>query len=156
MWTLFWDMNSGGGLKEAPYGKVYIEAPEEEAKIIFYNKFGHNPERVSCTCCGEDYAISEGPTLLQVSGCHRGCRALATPKGGDGLYKHPDPDTLEGKYFNEHYYLEWNEEPQYGFAVKNKPTWADNYQTLKEYEKKKNVLIIYAKDIKPEEKEGNE
>ena len=72
-WTLFWDMHSGGGTKEEPYEKIYIEAPEEEAKVIFYNRFGHNPERVSCTCCGEDYSISESATLEQASGYHRNC-----------------------------------------------------------------------------------
>ena len=72
-WTLFWDMYSGGGMKEEPYKEIYIEAPEEEAKVIFYNRFGHNPERVSCTCCGEDYSISESETLEQASGYHRNC-----------------------------------------------------------------------------------
>ena len=72
-WTLFWDMHSGGGTKEEPYEKIYIEAPEEEAKVIFYNRFGHNPERVSCTCCGEDYSIIESETLEQASGYHRNC-----------------------------------------------------------------------------------
>lgn len=58
-WTQFWDMHSGGGLKEEPYNMIYIEAPEDVAKTIFFNKFGHNPERVSCTCCGDDYGIYE-------------------------------------------------------------------------------------------------
>lgn len=73
MWTQFWDMHSGGGCKEAPYEQIFIEAPEEEAKVIFYNRFGHNPERVSCTCCGEDYSISEDEELNQLTGYHRGC-----------------------------------------------------------------------------------
>ena len=72
-WTLFWDMHSGGECKEEPYDKIYIEAPKEEAKIIFYNRFRHNPERVTCTCCGEDYSISESNSLEQASGFHRGC-----------------------------------------------------------------------------------
>ena len=71
--TQFWDMHSGGGTKEAPYEKIYIEAPLEEAMIIFYNRFGHNPERVSCTCCGSDYSIQEYPNLHQATGFHRGC-----------------------------------------------------------------------------------
>lgn len=73
MWTLFWDMHSGGGLKEAPYSKIYIELPEDEAKIYFYNRFKHNPERISCTCCGDDYAITESKTFEQASGYHRKC-----------------------------------------------------------------------------------
>lgn len=80
-WTLFWDMHSGGGTKEKPYEKIYIEAPEKEAKVIFYNRFGHNPERVSCTCCGEDYSISESDTLEQASGYHRNCAWDKDTKG---------------------------------------------------------------------------
>ena len=74
-------MHSGGSAKEKPYDKIYIEAPREEAKVIFYNRFGHNPERVSCTCCGEDYIIEEAETLEQVSGYHRNC-SWDEEKGG--------------------------------------------------------------------------
>jgi hypothetical protein len=72
-WTQFWDMHSGGGLKEKPYSKIYIEAPMAEAVVIFYNRFGHNPNRVTCTCCGEDYSIEESDSLEQLTGYHRGC-----------------------------------------------------------------------------------
>lgn len=58
MWTRFMDMSSGGYRKEK-WAYIFIEAPEQEAKVIFYNRFGHNPERVSCTCCGQDYSIAE-------------------------------------------------------------------------------------------------
>lgn len=57
-WTRFFDMSSGGGSKE-PHEVILIEAPEDEAKVIFYNRFGHNPERISCACCGVDYSIYE-------------------------------------------------------------------------------------------------
>ena len=53
------DMHSGGKCKEEPFEHIYIEAPQEEAELIFFNRYGHNPNRVSCTCCGEDYNISE-------------------------------------------------------------------------------------------------
>ncbi len=72
-WTQFMDMHSGGGLKEK-YDYIYIEAPENEAEIIFYNRFGHNPNRVSCTCCGNDYSITEGESLERVTAYERGCR----------------------------------------------------------------------------------
>lgn len=72
MWTRFMDMSSGGSRKE-DFAYCFIEAPENEAKIIFYNMFGHNPERVTCTCCGEDYSISEYSTLEQASAYERGC-----------------------------------------------------------------------------------
>jgi len=61
-WTQFWDMHSGGGLKEK-WHYIYIQAPKKEAITIFYNRFGHNPNRVTCTCCGEDYAIDESASL---------------------------------------------------------------------------------------------
>jgi hypothetical protein len=57
MWTKFFDMHSGGPCKEPPYEEIFIEAPEAEARRVFYAKFGHNPDRVTCPCCGEDYAV---------------------------------------------------------------------------------------------------
>lgn len=86
MWTLLWDMHSGGSQKEK-WAKIYIEAPEEEAKIIFYNRFGHNPERVSCTCCGSDYSISSDEDLKQLSGYHRGCIGIQKIKESNILKK---------------------------------------------------------------------
>lgn len=66
-WTHFMDMCSGGDLKESPYEHIYIEAPWTEARVIFYNRFGHSPDRVTCTCCGEDYSLAEKSTLEEVS-----------------------------------------------------------------------------------------
>lgn len=71
-WTQFHDMHSGGSLKEK-WHHIFIEAPIEEAKVIFYNRFGHNPERVTCTCCGDDYSLSESDSLEQATGYERGC-----------------------------------------------------------------------------------
>lgn len=76
MFCRFFDMHSGGGCKEPPYEQIYIEAPEEEAKIIFYNKFGHSPDRVSCTCCGEDYAVYEDDTLEESTAFDRHKQSL--------------------------------------------------------------------------------
>lgn len=70
--TSFMDMNSGGGRKE-DFQYCYIEAPREEAELIFYNRFGHNPSRVTCTCCGEDYSVSESDSLEEATGYQRGC-----------------------------------------------------------------------------------
>ena len=72
MWTHFWDMHSGGGSKEQ-WQHIFIEAPENEAISIFYSRFGHNPYRVSCTCCGCDYSIDTAESLDQLTGYHRGC-----------------------------------------------------------------------------------
>ena len=73
MFTRFMDMHSGGGTKEAPYETIYIEAGEDEASVIFYNRFGHSPERVSCTCCGRDYSTSEAESLELASAYDRKC-----------------------------------------------------------------------------------
>lgn len=119
-WTLFWDMHSGGMAKEPPYEKIYIEAPEKEAKVIFYNRFGHNPDRVSCTCCGEDYSVSEHESLEQASGFHRNCK---------------------------HKENKWVEEP--------KSSRAKNYQTVEEYKKNKDVLVIHASEVMDHERHGD-
>lgn len=71
-WTLFWDMNSGGKQKE-DFKYCYIQAKEEKAISIFYSRFGHDPNNVTCSCCGEDYYVSIHRTLSEASGFHRGC-----------------------------------------------------------------------------------
>ena len=98
-WTTFWDMHSGGGLKEK-WDKIFIEAPQKEAISVFYARFGHSPGRVSCTCCGEDYSVNEDTTLLQATGFHRGCE---TGKSGKYLDK-PRKDNPEA-YLTEEEYL---------------------------------------------------
>ncbi len=107
MWTKFWDMHSGGSLKES-YGVIYIEAPKEEAIVIFYNRFGHNPNRVSCTCCGEDYDVTESKTFAEASKFHREDRLIVEKK-----------------------------------------------QTVAQYKRNKNVLVIPKKDIRKEERIGD-
>jgi hypothetical protein len=72
-WTQFWDMHSGGRQKLA-WHKIYIEAPLEEAKSVFYARFGRNPKKVTCTCCGEDYSLEQGEDLAQLTAYHRNCR----------------------------------------------------------------------------------
>lgn len=71
-WTHFHDMHSGGGAKEK-WGHIFIEAPIEEARVVFFNRFGHSPDRVTCTCCGEDYSVDEAESLEQATGYNRGC-----------------------------------------------------------------------------------
>lgn len=148
MWTQFWDMYGGGSLKVEPYHDIYIEAPEEEAKVIFYNRFNHNPEQISCACCGKDYSISSGEPLAQLTGFHRGCRYLKTPKDRNGRYKPiTDPEFLA------HYYLEEGEEPPKGYTALPSQ-FRKKYQTLEQYSKREDVLIIYADEISDEERIG--
>ena len=76
VWTKFGDMCSGGKDKEE-WQVIYIQAPKKEAKVIFYNRFGHNPENVTCTCCGADYSIREG-SIYQLTAflCWLSCLTL--------------------------------------------------------------------------------
>jgi hypothetical protein len=163
MWTRFMDMHSGGGLKEQ-WQFIYIEAPEDEAKIIFYNRFGHNPERVTCTCCGNDYSIEADESLKQLTGYDRHCDNLETPRDERGLYKQPnDP------WFKAHYYLEPEDVAEAiarGYKVKENlsrdiarqyPESADkySYKTLEQYMTLPEVLFIRADEIKPEERTGS-
>lgn len=121
MWTEFHDMHSGGGLKEEPYGHIFIQAPQEEAISIFFSRFKHSPERVSCTCCGDDYSISEHKTLSQATAFERNC-----------TWDKKKKKYIEKSNTDRHYK---------GTLI-----------LLKEYLKKKEVLVIYSKDINRIEK----
>ena len=140
-WTSFMDMHSGGSSKEE-FNHCYIEAPIQIAKVVFYNRFRHNPERITCTCCGEDYSIEEEVSLEQITGYERGCdyayfkgnKRISDEEGwipGKG-----SPKGVTSKYIEE----------------SNKKYSFNKYTTLEEYVKRDDVYIIYAKDIKDEEK----
>lgn len=133
-WTHFMDMHSGGGAKEK-YEHILIEAPEEEARVIFYNRFGHSPDRVTCTCCGEDYSVSESASLEHATGYDRNC----------------EWDKAKGKYVEEQKKSSMEIRRAYNTPDSNK--WG-LYMTLKEYLASGAALVIYDKDIKPEERRG--
>jgi len=84
MWTIFWDMNSGGHQK-LPASKIYIHAPQEEAIEIFKKTFGRNPYNVTCTCCGEDYVVEEYESLEHASAFHRNCEFQNTDVDGNHI-----------------------------------------------------------------------
>lgn len=67
------DMHSGSGCKLKPYEYIYIEAPEAEACVIFSNRFGRSPYGVTCTHCGDDYAIDSAESLEAASARDRDC-----------------------------------------------------------------------------------
>lgn len=143
MWTEFWDMHSGGSQKEK-WHHIYIEAPIEEAKIIFYNRFGHNPERVTCTCCGDDYSISEYESLEQATGFHRDCRYTYIKDGKEI----PESEAfIRGRGLQDGVWGGYIEEPDTKYSYKH-------YRTLKEYLDSGEGLAIYAKDIKSKERIG--
>jgi hypothetical protein len=112
-WTIFWDMHSGGSTKEAPYEKIYIEAPQDEAERIFINRFGHDPNQIACECCGQNYSIDESDSLQEASAYHRN---------------------------------DWGKKK--GTASNSDLSPHSALITLDDYIKQKDVLIIWAKDIK--------
>lgn len=74
MWTKFRDMASGGTRKEK-WDIIYIESDNEDESIqIFKNKFGLDPFNVTCSCCGEDYSLTNDDTLELVTAYERNCR----------------------------------------------------------------------------------
>ena len=74
MFTRFMDMHSGGSIKIEPYEQIYIELPRKEAIKYFERRFDRDPYNITCTCCGEDYSVSEDDSLQQASGYYRGCK----------------------------------------------------------------------------------
>ena len=175
MWTHFWDMHSGGGTKVwrapdgsffeggrftdddkgTPFNHIYIEAPEDEAVVIFYNRFGHNPHRVTCTCCGADYSIDSEESLARLTGFHRNCASLETPRDERGLYKQPDDP-----WFKEHYYLEPHEYAEaeargYKIDARFASLRSRPHMTVDEYLKQDDVLVIRAADIADSERQGD-
>ena len=161
-WTHFHDMHSGGGLKIEPYSHIFIEAPQEEAELVFYNRFGRNPHRVTCSCCGEDYSVSEETTLEQATAYHRGC---------DFAYFRPDGTECEQgeawkagvgqvKGYTSRY-VERQEPRVMEIRKKTKTTDAWGlYRTLADTLKRKafsdgrKFLIIRAKEIGSSERRG--
>lgn len=145
VWTQFWDMHSGGGTKEPPYEFIYIEAPESVASLVFYNRFGHSPDRVSCTCCGEDYSVSEREDLAQLTAYHRGCRYAYLDKDGNEVSQ--DAAWKSGVGILTGYVGKYIEKPD--------ERYSKELVSLEDYLKQKDVLFIYAKDITEEEKKGS-
>ena len=147
MWTYFMDLHSGGEQK-LDWAHVFIEALEAEAKVIFYNRFKRNPERVTCTCCGNDYSISEHADLAQATAHERGCDyGYVLPDGTEKT----DEDALalpleKRRELKAHgRYLE----------RKSRRGWAREYQTLEDYMKTESVHFIPASHIKAEERGGS-
>jgi hypothetical protein len=157
------DMHSGGGMKEKPYEHIYIEASEDAAKVIFYNRFGHNPERVSCTCCGEDYSISEEDSLEQASAYDRHCEYAYFFKDdgkrakGEHKYDHAKESWCIAGRPVEGMYVEEQDQSRMDIRrtcnTKDSDPWG-LYQTVDEYVKRPNVLVIRASEIRDDERKG--
>ena len=83
--------------------------------------------------------------LKQATGYERGCKNLKTPRDPkSGLYKNNDP------IIRTRHYLEEGETPPKGYEVEDRRFLIDRYQTLEEYEKRNDILIIRKKEIEGE------
>lgn len=146
MWTHFMDMHSGGGQK-LDWAHIFIEAAEADAKVIFYNRFKRNPERVTCTCCGEDYSISEYADLAQATAFERGCDyAYVMPDGTEKTDDDWGALPLDKR-------IELNAHGRY-LERKSRRFAFREYQTLEDYMKRTDVHFVPAAHIEPREKQG--
>ena len=136
-WTRFMDMHSGGETKIPPYEYIYIEAAGEEARKIFRQRFGRDPDNVTCECCGEDFSVDEDDSLEQATGYERGCGFVYFDREG-----------------NERTITEWLALP---WTDPSKCDWTGRYVErpkhsgravvpLAEYLKRENVLVIRKED----------
>jgi hypothetical protein len=147
MWTQFMDMHSGGSSK-LDWQYIYIEAPRVEAEVIFYNRFGRNPNCVTCSCCGADYSISSEESLAQLTGYERGC---------DSGYVMPD-GSIEGEDWWYSLPREERASANASFRYLERPSTRYSYRefcTLEDYMKRADVTFIPASHIKDEERHGS-
>jgi hypothetical protein len=86
-------MHSGGSQK-LEWGHIFIEAEEEEAGIIFYNRFGKDPDSVTCSCCGADYSVREYDSLEEATEFHRGKKKTLEQAIQDGYFTDPRWDSF--------------------------------------------------------------
>ena len=159
-WTQFMDMHSGGGQK-LDWAHIFIEATEKEARVIFYNRFGRNPDRITCTCCGNDYSVNEEKgDLSQATGYERNCDDVFFNKEGKEIPKE-EAKWVSGKgYINGVYegYVERTRKSNLDIRkscnTKKNDKWG-LHQTMKEFEARKDILIIRKEEIKPKERNGS-
>lgn len=54
---------------------IFIEAESvRQAKLIFFNRFGHYADEMICPSCGEDYIIDYHEDIHQLTGPSRSCK----------------------------------------------------------------------------------
>jgi len=82
-WTKFYDMHSGGGRK-LEWELIFINADEITAIKIFEKMFDRDPTNVTCSCCGEDYAIHEYTSIDKATSYYRGKMSIEQYMESDG------------------------------------------------------------------------
>lgn len=140
-WTRFMDMHTGGYTKVKPYDKILIQAPEAEARAVFYNRFDHNPDAVACTCCGSDYSVSESESLAQATAYDRNCAYVYTDPEGNERDDCPANDWRAAKEAG------WS-----GRYTEAKGSYGLAVTPLDEYLARPDVLVIHASEISSDER----
>ena len=79
MWTRFTDMYSRGERK-LEWEHIYIELPELQAIEYFKQMFNRDPNNITCSCCGEDYAIYDYSSEDVPSSVELGALIVKVPK----------------------------------------------------------------------------
>ena len=143
VWTSFWDMHSGGSQKE-PYHHIFIEAPERVARAYFIGHFGHDPDHVTCNCCGPDYSVdsdNDKPrSLLETTGFHRNCQRIHILDDGTEIEE-------ELGMNNWHEIKDRIVESRYAERQRTRYSWGD-YLTIEEYiHGDHEALVLWADDI---------
>lgn len=131
------DMSSGGDQKLA-WSHIYIEAPEDEAKVIFERLFDRDPENITCQCCGPDYSINEETDLYEGTAYERGCAFVYFDSSGLEI---PEEDYMRLRYEDRKLITCRYVERQSELFSSMK------YQSLEEYMKSKNARFISAAEI---------
>jgi hypothetical protein len=126
-WTLFWDMHSGGGTKVGNYAKIYVQAPYDEAVDWFTDRY-RDPHYVTCECCGPDYSVNEYPTLEKATRFHR---------------ERSDYKTAKYNAYRKLGLRPWDDE----LPDDVRATIPQRYDSVMEYVQRKDVLVIYARDM---------
>ena len=127
-WTSFHDCHSGGGTN-TKYSEILIQANYQEAKAVFGARFDMNVNDVNCSCCGSNWSVSDGDDdLAQLTGYGRN---LEPVKGYNGGY-------IEGQ---------GRDMTRYGGKV-------EIPVPLILHVNRKDICVIFATEIKPEEREA--
>jgi hypothetical protein len=71
-----WDMGSGGSTKLPPCELIFVQELEDKAAALFTLLFDIDPRRVTCSCCGPNYAVAEYPSLKEAADWHIEFRRL--------------------------------------------------------------------------------
>ena len=143
VWTRFMDMHSGGGQKEK-WSKILIETNEQEARAVFFRRFGHNPERVTCTCCGADYSISQEETLEEITGYDRNCRSA--------WFRPDGTECEEGEAWKRGVGITAGYSNRYVEEQCTRHNLVPQYIPLQEYCAQDDVLVIASEEITDEER----